>query len=563
MELTRRSFVEGAGAAAAGIAAVSASAVAEEVAEEAEVFPWGNEAPVIDEADVEEELECDVVIVGVGLAGAAATLGAAEAGAASVITFDKTEEGHSATGNQTAVINGIQEKWGRAGIYDIAEICNHEINECCGWPKHAIWFKWANGIGDTFNWCLDTLGDYEILDNGNVGMGFEGNYVAPMAYPLPEGFHPESEYNTTYATSVAWSSGNWVPAALERAGEICDLKTYGSHRVEQLIVEDGRVCGCYAYNYETAKYKKVRANKGVVLSCGDYTGDKAMYKYYLPEQYANGVTLMYNTRDPEGNAANTGEAIKMGTWIGARVDQHHAVNGHHMGHSMTGGIGSMGIAPFMRVNKFGKRFMNEDQPGQQTENQMELQKDFGCFMIWDADWCSEVDSFAPTHGSVYHFLQEGETGEGKSQADLDDSVASGETFKADTIEDLLSQLDAVYGLDVETAKASIERYNKLAHNGNDEDFGKLASRLFPIEKAPFYATTMGLASMLSSTSGLESDEECHTFDQDRNIIPGLYCAGNSQGNRFNIQYPIAMEGVATSMCIFYGRVAGENVVKGA
>ena len=35
--------------------------------------------------------------------------------------------------------------------------------------------------------------------------------------------------------------------------------------------------------------------------------------------------------------------------------------------------------------------------------------------------------------------------------------------------------------------ATIERYNELAAAGNDEDFGKRADRLFPVEEGPFYA----------------------------------------------------------------------------
>ena len=568
--ISRRGFVQGAALAGAGAAAagaltgVAGTALAENAADPARGdFPWGNTAPEIADVDVEETIEVEVVVAGVGLAGGAAVLAAAEEGAASIAYFDKTEAGYSATGNQTAVINGIQENWGRAGVYDIPEICIHEINEGCGWPKHGIWFKWANGIGETFDWALSVFDDVQICADSSVDtMSMEGAFVAPMAYPLPDGFDPTKEQNVTYATSVMWSSNLFVPAALEKAATLCDCKGYAAHRVEELIMEGGRCVGCYAYNYGTGKYKKVLASKGVILSCGDFGGNEEMIKYYCPAVYDNGIQLMYGTVDPDMVVANQGEAIKMGTWAGARVQQHHAPMIHHMGHSMTGSMmGGMGISPFFRINKLGKRFMNEDTPGQQTENQIELQKDFGCYMIWDAKWPEQLSSFAPTHGAVYRFLEEGETGEGKSLADMEAAVADGSVFMADTIDDLLDQLDAKYGLDVETAKASIERYNELAHNGYDEDFGKIASRLFPIENPPFYASTLGLATMLVIASGLESDEEAHTYDQNRDPIPGLYVAGNAQGDRFPVQYPIAMEGVATSMAIFYGRVAGQNVVK--
>jgi hypothetical protein len=52
------------------------------------------------------------------------------------------------------------------------------------------------------------------------------------------------------------------------------------------------------------------------------------------------------------------------------------------------------------------------------------------------------------------------------------------------------------------------------------------------------------------------------YDRDRNIIPGLYVAGNIQGNRFTVQYPIAVAGIARSMGLFYGYTAGKNVVAG-
>ncbi len=568
--ITRRNLVQGvvAGAGLAAAAGVMGAnkALADATMEETRgAYPWGDTAPEIAESDIEETVECEVAVAGVGLAGAAAILGAAEAGAASIAYFDKTEAGYSATGNQTAVINGIQENWGRSGVYDIDEICNHEINEGCGWPKHGIWYKWANGIGDTFNWALDALGtDVHICADSNEDTSsIEGNYVAPLAYPLPDGFDPEKEYNTTYATSVAWTSQNFPPAAIERAGEKTQVTGYPSHRVEQLIMEDGRCVGFYAYNYETQKYKKVNASKGVILSCGDYAGNDDIVAYLCPAVHENGIKLMYSTMDPEGNVANTGEHIKMATWIGARIQQYQAPMIHHMGHSMTGSIfGGMGIAPFFRINKLGKRFMNEDTPGQQTENQIELQKDFGCYMIFDSKWGDEVDNFAPTHGSVFHFLKEGETGEGKSQADVDAGVESGDILKADTLEELFNQLDEQFGLDVDTALASVERYNELAKAGHDDDFGKAANRMFALENPPYYATTMGRATMLVITSGLESDEDCHTYNADRDVIPGLYVAGNAQGDRFAVQYPIAMEGVATSMAIYYGRVAGENCVNG-
>ena len=63
----------------------------------------------------------------------------------------------------------------------------------------------------------------------------------------------------------------------------------------------------------------------------------------------------------------TGDGLRMGAWIGAKVQDFHAPMTHHMG-------SGMGVTPFLQINKRGDRFMNECIPGQQLENQIELQR---------------------------------------------------------------------------------------------------------------------------------------------------------------------------------------------
>ena len=78
------------------------------------------------------------------------------------------------------------------------------------------------------------------------------------------------------------------------------------------------------------------------------------------------------------------------------------------------------------------------------------------------------------------------------------------------------------------------------------------------------------ASWWRGVGGLESDENCHTFtagDQltspTRDVIPGLYVCGNVQGSRYAVEYPICLRGISHSLCVYYGYVAGKNVVAGA
>ena len=87
----------------------------------------------------------------------------------------------------------------------------------------------------------------------------------------------------------------------------------------------------------------------------------------------------------------------------------------------------------------------------------------------------------------------------RTDADIETAVEEGRCLKADTIDELLAQIE---GIDVETAKASIDRYNELAKAGEDTDFFKSSQRLFALENGPFYAAECGCALTLGNLGGL-------------------------------------------------------------
>ena len=68
--------------------------------------------------------------------------------------------------------------------------------------------------------------------------------------------------------------------------------------------------------------------------------------------------------------------------------------------------------------------------------------------------------------------------------------------------------------------------------------------------------------MLTCVGGLESDENCHVYNENRQIIPGLYACGNVQGDRFAVNYPISLKGLSVGMAQFYGYIAGQNAAAG-
>ena len=108
----------------------------------------------------------------------------------------------------------------------------------------------------------------------------------------------------------------------------------------------------------------------------------------------------------------------------------------------------------------------------------------------------------------------------------------------------------------------MERYNELAEQGRDDDFGKRADRLYPIVEPPFYGTKMEGAFAFCMTHGVLADADCHALDEDHNIIPGLYVAGNTMGCRFAQDYPTTIMGASHGMAVTFGRLAGINAAAG-
>ena len=568
MEMTRRSFVASAAAGGAVMAAASTAALADAPAADTAAQDWLGEAPVIEDSAIESEESCDVVVVGLGNAGVVAYRSAAEAGA-DVIAIEKSET-DNATGGQFALIGGdYEERWGRADL-DKEQIINEHMIESSYMCKRAIMSRYAYEVADMFDWLVEPMVDDMWVGDSNMSDIPDGvtNYLLPDNHPLPEGYDWQAEVIPTFPTTVNFGSMAEQHAAQIKAAEDTGrAKAYYGHFAEKLITdESGRVVGVYVRNAETGKYKKISAAKGVILTTGDYSSDPAMVQRFIPETVENGVTPMWIHRDVEGNLTNTGDGHKMGAWIGADIQQHHATNDHHMGGGADiSGQGVMGINGYLNLNLLGERFMNEDVPGCQIQAQIELQPGRKTYQFFDSAWPEQVGAFPFEHGCVNYCLSADEMPKNNSGASfycrtpesVEAAVEAGSAFKADTLEELLEQLPDI---DKETALASIERYNEVCRSGVDTDFGKDARRLFPLENPPFYACSFVPAIMLVAMGGLKSDEECRVYNTEGKIIPGLFVAGNVQGDRFAVSYPISLKGLSIGMAQFYGYVAGQNVV---
>lgn len=351
---------------------------------------WLGTEPEIDESKVTKTVDVDVAVVGCGVAGVAAVRSIAEDGG-KVAAFEKAD-GPQCRSGEYAVINGnVQAKWGRNTWTreQIDEIVDSHMVESTYRCKRSIMSKWAHNIGDAFDWWVEANPDLYYAETTRSAIPDENanNFLIPIFYPLPENYDWKQERFPCYPTSVEFlpNQSVTVNANMQKAVDTGNVDTFYGCFVEKLIMEDGRCVGLYARDAATGEYIKCNAAKGVILSTGDYSQNTKMLQHFCPEVIENNIQCLFTNVDVEGSFTNQGDGIQLGMWAGAQVQQSHAPMIHHMGGGADlSGVGVMGNAGFLNLDLNGKRFMNEDLPGQQLENQIELQKNRESWQIFDS-----------------------------------------------------------------------------------------------------------------------------------------------------------------------------------
>ena len=96
-------------------------------------------------------------------------------------------------------------------------------------------------------------------------------------------------------------------------------------------------------------------------------------------------------------------------------------------------------------------------------------------------------------------------------------------------------------------ESTAAHWNQIVDAGKDPDFGKPAPK-YKIQTPPFCA---GWATPVihDTRAGLRINAGCQVVDFNGNVIPGLYCGGESAGG-------FSQHGLAR--CITQGRIAGRN-----
>lgn len=518
MELNRRDFFKGAGVAAASVAALgvvgcSPAPKASNSTSTAE--------PAKTDYKPDETMDVDIVVVGSGSSGVAATVQAAELGAKTLLL--EKEEKTGGNGRCTEGMFAINSKMQKdAGIgadvtfRDIIaaeqEFFNYRIN-------NLLWKDMVDASGENLDWMQShgvkfsgDIDDYHGLgkfkcfhwfgagENGKIGSG--SCYIDPM-------IESAQKLGATVMTATP---------------------------VQDLIIEDGKVKGVWAKKKD-GKIIKVNA-KAVILTSGGYVDNEEMMK-------ERGYDLTYSNHN--GVAGHDGDGLRMAISAGANdVSRERCFlrepysYGIDFFADMSQSIHRGG--PVLWVNQDSERYTNEDCGSFVPQcNGNAVHSQAHSYMVMSQDMIDEISK-----RKNYPALQ----------ADMDDAVSKnpGENiYKADTIEELAK----LQKLDPATLKKTVDRYNELCAKKVDDDFNKDPKQLIPCKTAPFYVFRQDMA-FWTSIGGIDTNRKMEVLTPKGETVPGLYAAGTDGCNLYRETYTMSVPASANANNCNSGRVAAKN-----
>ncbi|ACV21434.1 Fumarate reductase flavoprotein subunit precursor [Slackia heliotrinireducens] len=542
--ISRRDLLRGAGISAAGVAALgmigcSPSAPADTNAADGSAAGEKHTWEVAPEpiTDIASTVDTEVLVIGAGYSGTCCALSAAENGTKVILVEkDNVPNGHGVGGTGAVGSKYLTEL---GIVVDKPLEMQRWVSTCGNRCRESLVGKWFRESERCMNWLIDLAED----DGCDVMVTVGSNSVV----------HPEVDcYHMIYggqtAADVASIATYIEYLFIDRAEKTGNFEIVYNSPAVQLVTDDsGAVTGAICETDEG--YVLYNASKGVVLATGDISYNDEYIDYFAP--VANKV--MTRLCSDQGN---TGDGHNMAAWVGGAFQD---APWPTMMHPQAAGMFS---GPFLFINPDGKRFMNEATwvQGKCVGTMINGGYDH-CWSIFDGGWEADNTASLEFGGGMFwdSFRPVGSTA-ADATASHAEAIEAGITDnpdnykKADTLDELLAQLD----VDVETAKATIERYNELCTAGEDVDFYKESHYLFGVEEGPFYAVKLG-PGLLCVPGGIHISDDFEVLTAEDQPVAGLYAIGNCAGDIYAYDYPINIQGNSHGRCLVEGKCLGEQL----
>ena len=448
----------------------------------------------------------DVIVLGAGMAGHVAALGAAEAGA-SVLLLEKGASygGTSAVSGGGMVFAGTDLQ-AAAGVEDNADALRDEI--------------WRVGRRRSDPKVVDVyvrhqLETYEWLRDRGLEFFYD---------PAP---HVRRVHAVT--------PGPALDLLHDQVDTHASIVYRAETRAERLVrAESGAVAGAVAH--DRSGRHTVEATRGVVLTTGGFARDDKLLTTFAPQWL--GAARM-------GGEHNTGDGLRMAMALGAglvdmaEIEASFGASIRHYPdlspHPETAErLLFPNLAGAIMVNLEARRFTDE------SVNYKIL-----------ASLCADQTEGVAIQVFDQTVLDRGLTNKGP--LDLAHALAQGDLMQAGGLAELARDV----GLDPEALETAVRTYNASTTDGTVDEFGRGADRT-PLVRAPFYAYPSRPA-LTTTYCGVAVDHTLTVLDVFGDPIRGLHAAGEIVGGLHGAGY---YSGTALGKAAVFGLTAGRAAAGG-
>jgi len=536
--------------------------------------------------------EADLVIVGLGGAGVAAAVEAAERGVR-VLALDRYEGGGSSAANGGVFYAGggtaIQKQ---AGVEDSPEeMFKYLAIETQGVVSEQTLREFCESSPETIDWLLAR----------GAKLSPEGVFREKVSYPPLNYhlYHPDNSLVPAYAarakpaarghrTAVdnhgkAWGLGIGIWGPLSEAAFRAGAKLDRYTEVRQLVLDRrGAVLGVKALTIPAgsaaaAKYGKlikranwllellppviplaavtialarrdlaaaarieaeqrvtrfIRARRGVLLSAGGFVLNQAMIEHYAP---------LYRRGLPNGTLGDTGSGIRLGQTAGGVLGNMDRVTGWC--NINPPAAWAKGIV----VDRNGGRLVHEGVYGSTLGDAVARSPDGVAHLIFDEKLHREA-------------LRQ--IGPGAEIVKYQRQVAKLNLLMNHAKAPAIDALAAKIGVDAAGLRHTVDAYNAAARGEQPDAVGKVPREMSVLETGPFHAIDVSVHSRYFpmptlTLGGLRvAEADGQVLRADASPIPGLYAAGRTA---VGVCSNVYMSGLSYADCIFSGRRVGRSV----
>lgn len=360
-----------------------------------------------------------------------------------------------------------------------------------------------------------------------------------------------------YRRAINVTSGNALAARLAKSALDLGIPILTSTPAKQVLMEGDKAVGVQVAG--EGGERRITARHGVVLACGGFPHDVKRIAQAYPHLRSGGEHLSPTP------VSNTGDGVAMAEAAGGVVDIRFKDTSAWMPVSrVVFPDGEVGVFPHLLdrykpgvigVLRNGKRFTNESNSyhdvGAAMIEACRGQKETAMWLVCDKTTLSKygLGYVKPAPMPIGRFIKNGYLFEGKTLADLARAT----------------------GIDAAGLEEAVREYNVHAVKGEDPAFGRgrtsfnryLADPdnrpnpcVAPVQNGPFYAVKVIMGD-LGTFDGVQTSVVGEVKKRDGSVISGLYAVGNDRASIMGGNYPGA--GITHGPNMTFGYVTANHI----